>query len=172
VRIGEEYLQSAVTMWAAGVAASPLGKALSEKTDRAGRVTVANDLTLPGYRNVFVIGDLASYADKDGNPVPGVAPAAIQMGKFAAEMIRADLEREPRRTFHYFDKGSLATIGRSKAVGMVGKIHFSGFIAWLAWLFIHLMFLIGFRNRAFVMAEWGITYFSYQRAARLITDKS
>jgi NADH dehydrogenase len=171
VRIGDEVLPSAVTMWAAGVAASGLGKQLGAKTDKAGRVLVANDLTIPDHRNVFVVGDLASYADAEGRPVPGVAPAAIQMGKFVAEMIKADLNREPRKTFHYFDKGSLATIGRSKAVGMVGGVHFSGFIAWLAWLFVHLLFLIGFRNRFFVMTEWAITYFSYQRAARLITDK-
>jgi NADH dehydrogenase len=171
VRIGNEVLPSAVTMWAAGVAASALGKLLGAKTDKAGRVLVANDLTIPEHRNVFVVGDLASYADAEGNPVPGVAPAAIQMGKFVAEMIEADLGREPRRTFHYLDKGSLATIGRSKAVGTVGGVHFSGFIAWLAWLFIHLFFLIGYRNRFFVLTEWAITYFSYQRAARLITDK-
>jgi NADH dehydrogenase len=171
VRIGDEVLPSAVTMWAAGVAASGLGKQLGAKTDKAGRVLVANDLTIPDHRNVFVVGDLASYADAEGRPVPGVAPAAIQMGKFVAEMIKADLSREPRKTFHYFDKGSLATIGRSKAVGMVGGVHFSGFIAWLAWLFVHLLFLIGFRNRFFVLAEWAITYFSYQRAARLITDR-
>ncbi len=172
VRIGDEVLPSAVTLWAAGVGASSLGKHLGAKTDRAGRVVVANDLTVPGHRNVFVVGDLAAYADREGNLVPGVAPAAIQMGKFAAAMIKADLEREPRRTFHYLDKGSLATIGRSKAVGMVAGVHFSGFIAWLAWLFVHLMFLIGFRNRFFVMMQWAITYFSYQGAARLITDKS
>jgi NADH dehydrogenase len=171
VCIGDEVLPSAVTLWAAGVAASSLGKHLGAKTDRAGRVVVANDLTVPGHRNVFVVGDLAAYADREGNPVPGVAPAAIQMGRFAAAMIKADLEREPRKTFHYLDKGSLATIGRSKAVGMVGGIHFSGFIAWLAWLFVHLMFLIGFRNRFFVMLQWAITYFTYQGGARLITDK-
>jgi NADH:ubiquinone reductase (H+-translocating) len=171
VRMGDEVLPSAVTMWAAGVAASPLGKQLSAKVDRAGRVEVANDLTVPGHRNVFVVGDLASVANKNGEPVPGVAPAAIQMGKYAAAMIKADLRREPRRTFHYLDKGSLATIGRSKAVAMIGRLHFSGFPAWLAWLFIHLFFLIGYRNRFFVMLEWAFTYFSYQRAARLITSK-
>jgi NADH dehydrogenase len=171
VCIGDEVLPSAVTMWAAGVAASQLGKKLGAKTDRAGRVLVANDLTIPGHRNVFVIGDLAAYTNPDGTQLPGVAPAAIQTGKFVGEMIAADLRNKPRKTFQYFDKGSLATIGRSKAVGQIRQFHFSGYLAWLAWLFVHIMFLIGFRNRFFVMLEWAFTYFSYQRAARLITDK-
>jgi NADH dehydrogenase len=172
VMIGSEQIQSRVTLWAAGVAASPLGRKLGVATDRAGRVQVAGDLSIPGHKDVFVCGDLASYLDKEGKPVPGVAPAAIQMGKFAAEQIIHDLQREPRTTFHYLDKGSLATIGRSKAVGdLPGKVHVSGLLAWLMWLGIHIFFLIGFRNRFFVLMEWAWAYFTFNRGARLITDK-
>ncbi len=175
VYIGSEKLPTAVTIWAAGVAASPLGRKLAEKTDakadRAGRVEVANDLSLPGHKNVFVIGDLAACASEHGHPVPGVAPAAIQMGKAVADNIGRDLRGEPRKTFHYIDKGSLATIGRSRAVADVRGFHFSGFVAWLAWALIHVFFLIGFKNRAFVIADWMWSYFTYQRGARLITDK-
>jgi NADH dehydrogenase len=171
VMIGSEQIQSRVTLWAAGVAASPLGKKLGVATDRAGRVQVAGDLSIPGHKDVFVLGDLASYLDKDGKPVPGVAPAAIQMGKFAGEQIARDLSREPRRTFHYLNKGMLATIGRSKAVGELPGLHVSGLIAWAMWLGIHIFFLIGFRNRFFVMMEWAWAYFTFNRGARLITDK-
>ena len=171
VMIGSEQIQSRVTLWAAGGAASPLGKKLGVATDKAGRVQVAGDLSIPGRKDVFVLGDLASYLDKDGKPVPGVAPAAIQMGKFAAEQITRDLTREPRTTFHYLDKGSLATIGRSKAVGDLPGFHVSGLIAWAMWLGIHIFFLIGFRNRFFVVLEWAWAYFTFNRGARLITDK-
>jgi NADH dehydrogenase len=171
VMIGSEQIQSRVTLWAAGVAASPLGKKLGVPTDKAGRVQVTGDLSIPGHKDVFVLGDLASYPDKDGHPVPGVAPAAIQMGKFAAEQISRDLSREPRTTFHYLDKGSLATIGRSKAVGDLPGFHVSGLLAWAMWLGIHIAFLIGFRNRIFVLLEWAWAYFTFNRGARLITDK-
>jgi NADH dehydrogenase len=171
VMIGSEQIQSRVTLWAAGVAASPLGKKLGVATDRAGRVQVAGDLSIPGHKDVFVLGDLASYLDKNGKPVPGVAPAAIQMGKFAAATITRDLNREPRKTFHYLDKGSLATIGRSKAVAELPGVHASGVIAWLLWLGVHIAFLIGFRNRILVMMEWAWAYFTFNRGARLITDK-
>lgn len=172
VCVGDEVIPSAVTLWAAGVKASPLGAMLGAKTDRAGRVVVGADLTIPHHRNVFVIGDLAAYANPDGVAVPGVAPAAIQMGKFVGNAIRADLARDSRGVFSYVDKGSLATIGRSKAIGQLpGNIHLSGFIAWAAWGLIHVFFLIGFRNRVLVMLEWAWAYFSYHRGARLITDK-
>ncbi|HSE48264.1 MAG TPA: hypothetical protein VLA96_03550, partial [Terriglobales bacterium] len=128
------------------------------------------DLSVPGHKSVFVIGDLAALRQADGRPVPGVAPAAIQMGQWAAKMIVRDLENQPRRDFTYRDKGSLATIGRAAAVADFGKLHISGFIAWMAWLLIHLFFLIGFRNRVFVMLEWAWSYFTFQRGARLITD--
>jgi NADH dehydrogenase len=171
VMMGSEQIQSRVTLWAAGVAASPLGRKVGVATDRAGRVQVAGDLSVPGHKDVFVIGDLASYMDRDGRPVPGVAPAAIQMGKFAAGQITRDISREPRTTFHYLDKGSLATIGRSKAVGDLPGLHVSGVVAWLMWLGIHIAFLIGFRNRVLVLMEWAWAYFTFNRGARLITDK-
>jgi len=173
VYVGQEVVPAAVTLWAAGVAASPLGKKLGPtvKTDRAGRVHVGGDLALPDHRNVFVVGDLVTYPDKNGNPVPGVAPAAIQMGKFVGKAIQRDLERDHRGTFHYLDKGSLATIGRTKAVGMLPGVEVSGFVAWFAWLAIHLFFLIGFRNRFFVLLDWLWAYLSFQKSARLITEK-
>jgi NADH:ubiquinone reductase (H+-translocating) len=171
VRVGDETIESAVTLWAAGVAASPLGMQLGVPTDRAGRVVVEKDLTIPGHPEVFVLGDLASCKDAQGKQVPGVAPAAIQMGKFAARQIGRSLKDKPREEFKYLDKGSLATIGRSKAVADIGKLHFSGFLAWLAWSLIHVLFLIGFSNRFLVMAEWTFAYFLFKRSARLITDQ-
>ena len=169
VRVGEEIIPASVILWAAGVQASPLGRQLGVETDQAGRVKVEPDLSIRGNPNVFVIGDLATASDDEGKPLPGVAPAAIQMGKFVAATVLRDLKGEPRRKFVYLDKGSLATIGRSKAVGMVRKLHFSGRPAWLAWLLVHVFFLIGFRNRFFVLLEWAWSYFSFQRNARLIT---
>jgi NADH dehydrogenase len=172
VRIGDESLPSAVTLWAAGVKASSLGAMLGAKTDRAGRVVVGGDLTIPDHKNVFVIGDLAAYVNPDGAPVPGVAPAAIQMGKYVGNAIKADLARDSRGVFTYLDKGSLATIGRTKAIGQLpGNIHLSGFFAWVAWSLIHVFFLIGYRNRLLVMLEWAWAYVSYHRGARLITDR-
>ena len=134
-------------LWAAGVSASPLGRALGAPVDRAGRVLVEPDLSLPGHREVFVIGDLASLKQADGTLLPGVAPVAMQQGRYVARQIAADLAGHPRENFHYVDKGSLATIGRAAAIAQFGKLHISGFIAWLSWLFIHIFFLIGFRNR-------------------------
>lgn len=168
VMIGSEQIQSRVTLWAAGVAASPLGKKLGVPTDKAGRVQVTGDLSIPGHKDVFVLGDLASYLDKDGHPVPGVAPAAIQMGKFAAEQISRDLSREPRTTFHYLDKGSLATIGRSKAVGDLPGFHVSGLLAWAMWLGIHIVYLVGVENRLLVLTRWTFSYVTRGRGARVI----
>lgn len=172
VTIGVEKIPATVILWGAGVSASPLGRMLGAATDRAGRVMVAPDLTVPQHPEVFVVGDLAASKMKNGALVPGVAPAAIQMGKFAARQIRRTLENKPREEFHYLDKGTLATIGRSKAVADLGKLHFSGYFAWLSWLFIHLFFLIGFRNRFMVMAEWAWDYITYNHSARLITGKT
>jgi NADH dehydrogenase len=169
VHVGNEVIDSAVTLWAAGVAASPLGKQLGVPTDRVGRVIVNEDLSVPGYPKAFVLGDLAACTDASGVQVPGVAPAAMQMGRFAAEQIARDLKRKPREPFRYLNKGSLATIGRSKAVADFGKLHFSGYLAWLAWSLIHVFFLIGFTNRFLVMAEWTFAYFLFKRSARLIT---
>jgi NADH dehydrogenase len=169
VRMGATRLSAAVILWAAGVAASPLGKKLGASVDRAGRVLVNPDLSIPGHREVFVAGDLAALNDASGQMVPGVAPAAIQQGKAAARNIVRDLEGKPRKNFHYLNKGSLATIGRAAAIAQFGKIHISGFIAWLSWLFVHVFFLIGFRNRLIVLIQWAWSYFTYERGARLIT---
>ena len=167
----EEIIPSAVTLWAAGVAASPLGKKLGVATDRAGRVTVNEDTSIPGDRNVFVIGDLAHFEPSPGTALPGVAQVAIQMGRFVARQIARDLRGQPRETFHYVDKGSMATIGKSKAIADVWGLKLSGYPAWLFWLFIHIMFLIGHRNRFAVMWEWAWAYVRHQSSARLITDK-
>src|SRR3989454_9415680 len=169
VHIGESTLPATVILWAAGVAASPLGKKLGAPVDRAGRVLVNPDLSIPGHPEVFVIGDLAALKDEHGNMLPGVAPVAMQQGTATAHNIGRQLQGQPRQNFHYVDKGSLATIGRAAAVAQFGKIHISGFIAWLTWLFIHIFFLIGFRNRLIVLIQWAWSYFTYERGARLIT---
>ena len=172
VLVGEDVISAATVLWAAGVSASPLGRALGAPVDRAGRVLVEPDLSVPGHREVFVIGDLASMKDAAGKPLPGVAPVAMQQGRWVARQIAADLAGNPRKNFHYFDKGSLATIGRAAAVAQFGKVHISGFLAWLSWLFIHILFLIGFRNRILVMFQWAWSYLTYERSARLITGES
>ena len=169
VWVGQTGLDAAVTLWAAGVSASPLGRRLGVPVDRAGRVFVSSDSTIPGRPEVFVIGDLASFRTENGEILPGVAPVAIQQGAAAALNIARDLRGEPRKNFHYFDKGSLATIGRAAAVAEFGKIKITGFLAWLAWLFVHIFFLIGFRNRVIVFLQWAWSYFTYERGARLIT---
>ncbi len=169
VVVGAKKIPSVVTLWAAGVAASPLGKELGVPIDRVGRVMVNPDLSVPGHPDVFVIGDLATLRDKEGKLLPGVAPVAMQEGVATAANIARDLQGEARKDFHYLDKGSLATIGRAAAVAQFGKIHISGFIAWLSWLFIHIFFLIGFRNRITVLIQWAWSYFTYERGARLIT---
>jgi NADH:ubiquinone reductase (H+-translocating) len=169
VQMDETRMPAAVVLWAAGVAASPLGKRLGAPLDRAGRVLVNPDLSLPGHPEVFVVGDLATLKDENGKLLPGVAPVAMQEGKATAHNIAAELRGEPRKNFHYCNKGNLATIGRAAAVAEFGKIHISGFVAWLAWLFIHIFFLIGFRNRIIVLVQWAWSYFTYERGARLIT---
>ena len=170
VRVGNETVPSSLTLWAAGVAASPLGQALGAPTDRNGRVLIEADLSIPGHREVFVIGDLASLMQSEGS-LPGVAPVAMQQGRWVARQIAADLTGNARKPFRYLDKGSLATIGRAAAVAQFGKVHISGFFAWLAWLFIHIFFLIGFRNRLIVMIQWAWSYVTYDRSARLITGR-
>ncbi len=168
-----EIIRAGNILWAAGVSASPLTKRLGVDLDKAGRVKVNPDLSVPGYPEVFAIGDLALVLKADGKPVPGVSPAAMQMGRHVAQTIRDELRLGPkpeaRPAFKYWDKGTMATIGRSAAVAMIGKIKLSGFPAWLAWLFIHLIFLIGFRNRLAVLFQWTYSYFSFRRSARLIT---
>jgi NADH:ubiquinone reductase (H+-translocating) len=169
VWIGDRKIITPVVLWAAGVAASPCGRKLGAPTDRAGRVLVQEDMSIPGHPEVFVIGDLASLTDEHGQMLPGVAPVAMQQGRFVAQTIARDLERQPRRRFHYVDKGSLATIGRAAAVAQIGRFELSGYVAWLAWIFIHIFFLIGFRNRIVVMINWAWAYLTYERGARLIT---
>ena len=172
ILIRDEVMPASVVLWAAGVSASPLGKALGAPVDRAGRVKVEPDLSIPGHPEVFVVGDLATMTDEHGKPLPGLAPVAMQQGKWVGHQIAADLAGNPRKPFHYLDKGTLATIGRAAAVAEIGRIHISGFFAWLAWLFIHIFFLIGFRNRILVMFQWAWSYWTYERAARLITGES
>ncbi len=176
VCLGNTRLPATVVLWAAGVAASPLGKALGAAVDRAGRVPVGGDLSLPGHPEIFVIGDLAAVKDEKGHLLPGVAPVAIQQGHFVAKVIREDVKGHralsARPAFHYWDKGSLATIGRAAAVAQFGRIHISGFVAWLSWLFVHIFFLIGFRNRLLVFIQWAWSYVTYERGARLITGRT
>lgn len=175
VDIGSTRLTASVVLWAAGVAASPLGRQLGNQVDRAGRVPVLPDLTLPGHPEVFVIGDLAAAKDERGKMLPGVAPVAIQEGKYAAKVIREEVEigrNSTRPAFHYWDKGNLATIGRAAGVAQFGKIHISGFLAWLSWLFVHIFFLIGFENRLLVFIQWAWSYATYERGARLITGST
>jgi len=169
VWVGDKTIPASVVLWASGVAASPLGRKLGVPVDRAGRVLVEPDLSIPGHPEVLVIGDLASLSDENGKMLPGVAPVAIQQGDWVAETIARDLEHQPRRNFVYHDKGSLATIGRAAAVAQFPKFELSGYFAWLAWLFVHIFFLIGFRNRLLVMIQWAWSYLTYERGARLIT---
>ncbi|MDI3282985.1 NAD(P)/FAD-dependent oxidoreductase [Polyangium sp. 15x6] len=171
VQIGEERIAAKTVLWAAGVRASPLGEALGAPLDRAGRVKVAPDLSVPGHPEIFVIGDLAAL-EQDGSPVPGLAPAAIQEARHTARNIVRSIQGEPRQPFRYLDKGTLATIGRNAAVADLGRLELSGFVAWLAWLLIHVFFLIGFRNRLLVLFDWAFSYLTYERGARLITESS
>ncbi len=171
VVVGGEKIPSAVTLWGAGVQASPLGKLLGFPVDKRGSVIVDAQLNPPGHREIFVLGDLA-HVEENGKQVPGVAQPAMQMGKYAARAIKADLEGKPRGNFHYFDKGDMATIGRKAAVArIVWPFHanWSGIPAWLTWLAVHIWFLIGFRNRVAVFSQWAWTYFTTSRGARLIT---
>jgi len=172
VWVGNTRIPAQVVLWAAGVAASPLGSKLDAPIDRAGRVHVQPDLSLPNHPEVFVIGDLAALEDERGKMLPGVAPVALQQGAWVAKTIARDLEHQPRRIFHYHDKGSLATIGRAAGVAQFPKFSLSGYFAWLAWLFIHIFFLIGFRNRVIVMIQWAWSYLTYERGARLITGST
>lgn len=163
VTLGSERISAGTVIWAAGVAASPLGASLGAPLDRAGRVHVAPDLSVPGHPEIFVAGDLAAIEG-----VPGIAPAAKQMGRHAARNIIFSLREEKTRPFRYRDYGQLATIGRNAAVAIMGKVKLSGFPAWLVWLVAHIYFLINFRNRLVVMIDWGWAYFTYQRYARIV----
>lgn len=174
---GGELIHAATILWGAGVAAAPLTKQLGVAIDRAGRVAVGPDLSLPGHPEVFGLGDMVSLTDKNGRIVPGLSPAAMQMGSHAAEIIAHEIkhgvrESAARPAFGYFDKGSMATIGRSKAVAQMGRLKFSGYPAWVAWLFVHLLFLVGFRNKFSVLMQWTYSYLTYKRGARIITGAS
>jgi NADH:quinone reductase (non-electrogenic) len=169
VWIGGEQIRSRTVLWAAGVAASPLARSLGVPLDRAGRVPAEPDLSIAGHPDAFVIGDLCAFLHQTGAPLPGVAPVAMQQGRAAAENVTRRLHGETTRPFRYTDKGSMATIGRAAAVAVIGDVHLSGFVAWLAWLGLHIAFLIGFRNRFVVLFEWAWAYVTWQRGARLIT---
>jgi NADH dehydrogenase len=168
-----ERIQAKTVIWAAGVKANPLGKLLAERTgaetDKSGRVVVEPDCTVKGHPEIFVIGDLANFSHDGGHPLPGVAQVGIQMGKYAAGLIEHRLRGEPSKPFHYWDKGNMATIGRAAAVAQIGKLHFGGLIAWAMWLFIHILYLVGFQNRVVVLLQWFYSYVTFNRGARLIT---
>jgi NADH dehydrogenase len=152
-----------------GCAASPIGRQLGGEVDRSGRVQVAADLSVPAHPEIFVVGDLMAIAGPDGAPVPGVAQAAMQSGRRAAKNIRARLDGRPTFPFTYRDPGSMATIGRARAVADLGWVRLTGYPAWLAWLFLHLVFLVGFKNRIVVLVQWLVAYVTRQRGVRLIT---
>lgn len=171
VRVGEEVLRAHTVIWAAGNAASPLGASLGVPRDRVGRIPVEPDLSIPSHPEVFVIGDMAAITT-GGRAVPGVAPAAMQMGAHAAKNIRRSLEQRERVPFVYRNKGDLATIGRHRAIADFGRLRVTGSLAWWFWLFLHIMYLAGFRNRLSVLIEWGYSYLTYERGARLITERS
>jgi len=169
VFIGSERIPARTVFWAAGNVSSPLGKSLDAPLDPAGRVQVAPDLSVPNHPEIFVVGDLAAVL-QNGKLVPGVAPAANQEGKAAAKNIARTLEGKPRRNFRYLNKGNLATIGRSRAIAELGRVQFAGRLAWWMWLVIHIMYLVGFRNRLSVLLQWAYAYSTFQRGARLITE--
>jgi NADH dehydrogenase len=166
---GGDRIAAATILWAAGVRASPLAASLGVGLDNVGRLLVEPDLSIPGEPRIFAIGDVAAFLHQSGKPLPGVAPVAIQQGRHVAQNVARDLAGRPRRPFRYRDKGSLAVIGRAQAIASFGRLQMSGFLAWLAWCFVHILFLIGFRNRALVLFEWAWAYLTDQRGARLIT---
>ena len=169
VIIGGQHLAAKTVLWTAGVAASPAGKWLQAETDRVGRVKVQADLSLPGHPNVFVVGDTSTLIEK-GKPLPGVAPVAMQEGRYVAKVIADRIANKPDpKPFHYLNKGNLATIGRSSGLADFGWLRFSGFIGWFLWLAVHIIYLIGFRNRVVVLFQWAWAYFTFQRGARVIT---
>jgi NADH dehydrogenase len=170
VRLDGEVIASSSVLWTAGVKASGLAAKLGAPLDRGGRVVVGGDCTLPGQPRVFAIGDVARF-DTPAGPLPGVSPVAMQQGRYVARAIRRDLAGEPREPFHYRDKGSMATIGRSRAVAQIGRLRLSGLIAWLMWLFVHLLYLVSFRNRVAVFVDWCWSYLRFRHGARLITGR-
>ncbi len=170
VTVGDQRIEARTVFWAAGNEASPLGAMLGAPTDNAGRVKVSADLSVPGHPEVFVAGDLCTILRDDGRPVPAVAPTANQTGAHAARVILRRLRGQDAQPFVYRHKGDLATIGRHKAVSAFGPVKLTGYLSWLIWVFVHLMYLVGFRNRVVVFVQWAYAYLTYQRGARLITD--
>jgi len=169
VQIGDEFIPCRVKIWAAGNTASFVGKSVDAQIDRAGRVLVNDDLTVPGHPEIQVIGDLANFPYQTGEPLPGISPVAMQQGRHAARNILAMIKGHAPKRFHYWDKGTMATIGRNRAVANLKFIHLSGLPAWLAWLFVHIIFLVGFRNRLLVLIQWAWAYLTFDKGARLIT---
>jgi NADH:ubiquinone reductase (H+-translocating) len=169
VWVGGEQIRARTVLWTAGVAAAPLARTLAAPLDRAGRILVEPDLSIPGHPEAFAIGDVCAFVHQTGSPLPGVAPVAIQQGRAAADNVLRRVSQRPTRPFRYRDKGSMATIGRAAAVAVVGPLRLSGLVAWLAWLLVHIVSLIGFRNRLQVLFQWAWAYVTWQRGARLIT---
>jgi NADH dehydrogenase len=172
ISIGKERIKANTVLWAAGIGSVPISHSLGVSLDRAGRVIVQGDMSVREYPEIFVAGDQACVLDDNGKPLPGIAPVAIQQGNFIPDNILADLKGKPRKDFHYFDKGIMATIGRERAVVQTHGLKFSGFIAWLAWLFVHIMYLVGFRSRFLVFSQWFWSYVTFRRGTRLITTRS
>lgn len=170
VKAGDEWIEAATVLWAAGVSPSPLGKALGVPQDRTGRVIVHDDLSVPGHPEIFVAGDLARF-EQDGAPVPGVAAVALQQGRYIGKAIRAEAAGGSRGRFRYRDRGSMALIGHSRAIAQIWKLRLTGRIAWLAWAFLHIYYLSGFRNRLFVMLQWAWAYFTHKRSSRIIVER-
>ena len=171
VQVGQDRLRAGTVLWAAGVQASPLGRLAGLQVDRQGRVSINPDLSIPGHHNVFVAGDQSVFVHQTGKPLPGTAPVAMQQGRYIARTILADTKGQPRRPFHFIDKGQMATIGRSKAVVEIGSIRLNGWIAWVAWLTVHIYYLTGFKNRLLVVLQWAWSYITFGRGARLIVGK-
>jgi NADH dehydrogenase len=172
VKVGDDQvIRTHTALWGAGVHASPLVASLGVPLDRAGRVTVEPDLTVPGHPEIYAIGDLSLFTYQNGKPLPGLAPVAMQQGTAAAKNIARTVRGEPRQAFKYWNRGTMATIGRATGVGEIGPVHLHGLLGWLAWLFIHLFFLIGFQNRVLVLMQWAWSYWTYERGARLITRR-
>jgi NADH dehydrogenase len=169
VQLGDEFIPCRVKIWAAGNTASFVGKTLGMPVDRAGRVIVNDDLTIPGHPEVQVIGDLANFSHQTGEPLPGISPVAMQEGRHAARNILRMIKGRKPQPFRYWDKGTMATIGRNKAVADLKFVHLKGRLAWLAWLFVHILFLVGFRNRVLVFIQWAWAYLTFDKGARLIT---
>lgn len=171
VQVGEERIEARTVLWAAGVRASALGEQLGAQLDGQGRVRVQDDLSIEGHGDVFVAGDMAHCVATDGSTLPGIAPVALQQGRFIGDLIADELRGRPRASFRYLDKGQMATIGRSRAIVQSGRLRFTGWFAWLTWLVIHIYYLSGFRNRLLVLIQWAWSYLTFSRGARLIVEK-